>query len=335
MKILVTGGTGFLGQHLCRRLVEDGHRVRVLRRATSNIKGLTNLGLEFEVGDITDPDSVKSAVKGQDAVIHAAAHTAFYNVNRIAEDQINVQGTRNVGEACKQGGIRLLHVSSVAAVGISPDSEQPANEDFDFNLEGSGMTYHLSKRRAEAEVMKQSRQGLEAVVVNPALCWGPEKDSYRGADALRKPLTSWLLPYGPGGRCLVHVSDVVNGILLALQRGRNGERYILGGDNVTFREINEAVCDRLALHRLLLPIPGAVAELGNKAKSQLRKLRGKPPLPIYDRRFCYQFYDSTKARSELGFAPRAFSAIVKECAIKSGWLRGRSNGSMASVPSRL
>lgn len=320
MKILVTGASGFLGEHVSRRLVAGGHQVRVLRRPSSNVRHLADLSLDHAIGDVTDPETVMTAVKDQEAVIHAAASTAYWGVKQEIQELVNVQGTKNVVNACRRNGTRLLHVSSIAAIGIAPDPASPANEDFVFNLEETAMMYHLTKWRAEKEVMKEAGNGLDAVVVNPALMWGPEQCGYRGSDALRRPMSSWILPNGPGGRCIVHVSDVVDGILLALERGRIGERYILGGDNVTFREIDETTCGQLGILRLRLSIPGAVAECGNRVKNRLHWLRHKQALPIYDKRFCHQFYDSRKAQKELGFVPRSFRAIVEE------WIRNRAAG---------
>jgi dihydroflavonol-4-reductase len=312
VKILVTGATGLLGPHLCSRLIEDGHQLTVLRRPSSNAKRLSDLKLDHVIGDVRDLEVVSRAVRQQDAVIHAAASTAYSGVEAELQMHVNVEGTKNVIRACKQNETKLLHVSSIAAIGIAPDGVRPAYEYFFFNREGSGSTYHLPKRRAEEEVIKEVANGLDAVVVNPALIWGPENGSYRGSDALRKPLTSWILPNGPGGRCIVHVSDVVDGILLALEHGRKGERYILGGDNVSFREMDETTCRKLGIRRLKISIPGAIAECGNRVKNGLHRLRHQQALPIYDKRFCHQFYDSVKARKELGFVPRSFPAIVDE-----------------------
>jgi dihydroflavonol-4-reductase len=312
VKILVTGATGFLGPHLCSRLIEDGHQLTVLRRPSSNAKQLSVLKLDHVIGDVRDLEAVSRAVQQQDAVIHAAASTAYSSVEAELQTHVNVEGTKNIIRACKQNGTKLVHVSSVAAIGISPDPAKPANEEFVFNLEGSGMTYHITKHRAEEEVMKEVAKGFDAVVVNPALIWGLEHDSYRGSNTLKKPMSNWILPNGPGGQCIVHVADVVKGILQALERGRRGERYILGGDNVSFREMSETTCRQLGILRLHVPIPGMIAECGNRVKNGLHWLLHKQSLPVYDKQFCHQFYDSSKARNELGFIARSFQAIVDE-----------------------
>jgi dihydroflavonol-4-reductase len=331
VKVLVTGGSGFLGSHLCQRLTADGHEVTVMRRSSSDVAALENLELNYRVGDVTDGQAVEAALKGHEVVIHAAASIAYCGVSEEVQQRINVEGTRNVAEACRKTGVRLVHVSSVAAVGITRNPSQPADENFVFNLDDSGLIYHLTKRRAEEEVLRQVREGLDALVVNPALIFGPRVGGYQGAQALGENLGRWVVPHGPGGRCIVHVLDVVDGIIRALERGRRGERYILGGENVTFREMGKAVCRSLGIHRLHLSLPLLLAERGNQAKNWTRRVLGRDPLPTYDGRFCFQFYESAKAQSELGYSPRSFDAIAAE---GTDHLQGRSKRYGAKVMER-
>ncbi len=315
MRILVTGATGLLGPHLCSRLVQEGHELTVFRRPTSNVTALANLSIRYEIGDITNFEDVKRATSDQNVVIHAAAHTAYWGANVEEQQCVNVVGTRNVAQACRKASVdRMLHVSSIAAVGVSSDPRRPADESFKFNLEGSRLSYHISKARAEGEVLKATADGLNTVVVNPALIWGPKGNEYRGTDIFEKPIRGRIIAHGPGGRCIVHVADVVDGILRALAHGRSGERYILGGDNVSFGELNREVCRQLGLTRLLIPIPGAMAQCGNRFKARLHQALGRKPLPTYDRRFCHQFYSSAKAKSELGYNPRPFVSLIQEAA---------------------
>jgi dihydroflavonol-4-reductase len=319
MKMLVTGASGFLGSHICRHFVGKGHEVTALLRSTAQTSEFADQNIRMAIGDITDWQSVEEAVEGQDAVIHAAAHTAFLGDQEKAHYKVNVEGTQNVVQACKRHKVRrFIHISSIAAVGIPEESQPPANEDFHFNLENSNWSYHISKRLAEEAVLAEAGT-IAAVIVNPALIFGPAQGRYQGAQALEKPLKHRLVMDGPGGRCVVHVSDVVDGIARALDRGRVGERYILGGDNVSFRAISKTVCRQLALSRICLPLPAVVAEQGNRIKNRINKAFSRQPLPKYDKRFCRQFYDSTKAKRELGYAPRSFDSIVEECADYLGW----------------
>src|SRR5262249_14284828 len=161
--------TGFLGSHLCRRMVADGQEVRILVRPTSKLAVLDGLPVQQVIGDITDPASVRLAVRERDWVVHAAATLSYSSRDQPLHANGNVKGTHYLAEACRLEGVRrLVHVSSVAAIGIPADPQHPAAEDFPFNLETSGLSYHLSKQRAEAMVMGEVARGLNAVVVNPA-----------------------------------------------------------------------------------------------------------------------------------------------------------------------
>ena len=149
MRVLVTGATGFLGSHLCRKLVTDGHWVRILARPTSSLATLEGLRVERIFGDVTDGESVRRAVQGQEWVIHAAANLNYWERDEAVQTRVNVDGTRYVAQACRVEGVkRLVHVSSVAAIGIPTDPARPAGEEFPFNLADSGLGYQIHKRMA-------------------------------------------------------------------------------------------------------------------------------------------------------------------------------------------
>jgi dihydroflavonol-4-reductase len=327
VKILITGATGFLGSHLCRRLAAEGHQVRAFCRPASDRSRLQDLAIEFAVGDLTDAESVIAAVSGCDAAVHAGAQLSYWS--RVAHRQgaVNVEGTRTVARACRERGVhRLLHVSSVAAVGVPADPGAPAGEDFRYNLEGAPLPYHFSKRRAEDIVLAEVARGLEAVIVNPATIFGPHGDGYRGAEIVEKVRRRRIVPYFTGGFCAAHVDDVCSGILSALDRGRRGERYILGGENITFKALAERAARTLQLKRWFLPVgpqvTGPVAALGEV----VGRITGERPPIVWANhylasRYCY--YDSTKACRELGYAPRDFEAILTEI-LRYLWGRERA-----------
>ena len=314
MKVLITGATGFLGAHLCRRMVDDGHTVRVLVRPTSSCAALDGLPVERVLGDVTNFHSMKGAVCNQECVIHAAASLTG---DEALHQKINVEGTRYVARACRNEGIkRLVHVSSVAAIGIPDDPSRPADENFRFNLNDSGLSYHLSKRRAEEEVMAEVEKGLDAVIVNPASIKGPHGRHYFGAEISRTVRRTRVVPYFTGGICVVHVEDVVNGINAALARGVIGERYILGGENLSFKDIGKKTASALNLRRRFIPLPSLITGVAASVLDPLSRLRGRQPWITYTTHYCacrYQFFDSGKARRNLGYAPRDFEAILEEC----------------------
>jgi dihydroflavonol-4-reductase len=316
MKVLITGATGFLGSHLTHRLVHDGHEVTILRRPTSDVAGLESLSVIAVVGDVTDRASLDAAIKGQEVVIHAAADVVYRGGARNYQATVNVEGTRNVVLACRRHRVRrLVHVSSVAAIGILDGPGPPADETFPWNLENSGLGYHGSKRRAEAEVLEGVRAGLDAVVVNPGSICGPFARGFRGREFIEGVVQRPIVPYFLGGRNVVHVGDVVDGIIGALERGETGERYILGGENLTYRRIAELVAGCLGLRRVLVPVPSLITGLAATILEPLGRLTRTRPRITYDIHYCagrFAFYDSAKARGQFKFAPRPFADIVQE-----------------------
>lgn len=316
MRVLVTGATGFLGSRLCRRLACGGDTVTILRRATSSMDMLAGLDLRHEIGEITDTSSVERATRGQDIVIHAAAVLSNRNDARAIQYQVNVEGTRNVVDACLRNGVsRLLHVSSVAAIGI-PEDSSPADEDFHFNLKKSSLHYYISKHEAECAVAAGVANGLDTVVVNPTGIWGPAGSFYRGAAIVHTVRRNRILRYPSGGVCIVHVDDVIDGILAALDRGVKGNRYILGGENLTFRQVMEKAAAAIGVHRWFVRIPNAAMNLAARIAELSSTLLDGRLANAYANYYCasrFCYYDSIKARRNLGFQPRAFDLILKEC----------------------
>lgn len=316
MRILITGATGFLGVHLCHRLVAERHQVRAFVRAQSDRNQLNGLQIEYAVGDITDVESLAQAVEDREIVIHAAAHLANWGQVKTLQTKINVEGTQNLVAACKQHFVRrLVHVSSVAAIGIPDNSQTPVNETFCFNLEHSGLNYHLSKWQSEAVVLSQQSSQLDVVVVNPGTIFGRFGHRFQGGEMIEKVRRSSIVPYFLGGINAVHVGDVVDGICRAMVTGRSGERYILGGENITFRQIVEIAAAHLGVNRMLVPIPPAVTGLAAAIQSPISAITGKRPRFTAEVHYCahrFHFYDAQKAKDELGYNPRDFPEIVED-----------------------
>jgi dihydroflavonol-4-reductase len=315
MKILVTGATGFLGHHLCRRLVEIGYQVTALRRDTSDTALLDGLNLSYATGDVTDQASLEAAAQGQESVIHAAGHLAYWSRLRATQNRVNIEGTLNVVAASLRAGVRrLLYVSSVAAIGIPEQGQPPADESFSFNLENAPLNYPISKKRAEELIFNACKDGLEAVIVNPGALLGKWGSYYRGSEGVEKIRKRPVAFYYTGGRNLVHVADVVDGILCALEHGHSGERYILGGENLTYQETARIVAARLERKILLLPVLPLVTKLLS-ALDPLTSATGRRPPITYEIHFTssrLQYYSSAKAVSELGYRYRPFSEILED-----------------------
>lgn len=317
MNVLVTGATGFLGSHLCRRLVNEGYNVTILHRPTSNVEVLGNLPVKKIIGDVTDAASVNKAVVGNEIVFHAAAHLSHWGFHKNEQNKVNVEGTKNVVEACRQFNVtRLIQVSSVGTIGISENPDQPAKEDFKFNLENSPLNYHISKKRAEEIVLKAAESGLDAVIVNPSSFWGPFRNDFRGAAFALMAKQMAIVPYLTGGMCVAHVEDVVDGIIAAKDKGKTGQRYILGGNNLSYQTIMRMGAEKLNLHRWFVPIPNLVLGLAAMTLEPLSRFTKRQPKITYAVHYCadrYSYYDSGKAQNELGYSPRNYKDILNEC----------------------
>jgi len=273
-------------------------------------------------GELHDAGRLSVACRNQDLVIHAAADIRGWAADPAAQVRTNVDGSRVAARTCLSSGVgRLIHVSSVSAVGI-PGDDKPADEGFEFNLRGPRFAYHISKKRAETAVLETVRKGLDAVIVNPASIFGPMAQpsgqgngpGYRGSEILRKGAGQRIVPIFAGGRCIAHVEDVVDGILAAIQSGRTGERYILGGDNVSFRDIAEHSSRARNERTTLVTLPAWSSELLAPFAAGVRRCRGAlPGCAVHHADGRFQYYCSDKAITELGYSPRSFEAILEEC----------------------
>lgn len=273
-------------------------------------------------GELHDTGRLSVACKNQDLVIHAAADIRGWAPDPAPQNLTNVDGSRMIAQACLGAGVgRLIHVSSVSAIGI-PRNDNPAGEDFEFNLRGARFAYHISKKRAEDAVLEVVRKGLDAVIVNPASIFGPvtglsgqgARQTFRGSEILRKGSGRRIVPVFAGGRCIAHVDDVVVGILAAVRNGRTGERYILGGDNVSFREIAERSSGARKERSTVITLPAWSSELLAPFAEGMRRFRGAPPrFAAHHADGRFQYYRSDKARTELGYSSRQFEVILEEC----------------------
>jgi dihydroflavonol-4-reductase len=317
VRVFVTGGNGFIGSRVVRRLVGDGHEVRCLLRPSSRTHRIDDLEFERVVGDLADEDALARGVAGCDGCIHLAGVSSWDEIASPEVEEVIVEGTRRVlGVARQVPGIRFVYVSSTAAVNGS-DSPRVFDEEAAFALDGSGLRYALAKHAAEGLVLAAAREGLHAVIVNPGETYGPDDDEWVTAGALRDALRSWPAFAVRGGASVVHVDDVAAGIEAALERGRPGERYILGGDNLAVEDIVRAALAAAGRRKPVIVVPAAVL----RAIARLcGLLRIRPPVPpdLVGYACRYWFVDSSKAERELGYrarpAPETIASVV-------GWIR--------------
>ncbi len=313
MKALVTGATGFVGGQLAAELTRRGQTVRVLRRESSSLAGLAGLDVEEVVGDILDPDAVARAVAGCDVVYHVAAVSSYWRARAAQVYQVNGGGTRIVVDACLRAGVqRLVHTSSVAAIGL-PHDGRLADEETPFDPQMAQFAYGHSKHLAEQEVQRGVAQGLPAVIVNPAVVIGPG-DHYMISGSIIVELARRALPaVPPGGVCMADVDAVVAGHIAAAERGRVGERYILGGENLTYREIAAIVAQIVGRQAPRLTLPRWSLLAAAAAVGVYNRLSTRPPVVSSDqiRLSVYNaFFSSEKARRELDYPILPFRAAA-------------------------
>jgi dihydroflavonol-4-reductase len=327
MKVLVTGSTGFIGSRTVRRLLERGHTVRCLVRSDRRLHRLGGLPVELVRGDLFDADSLVRAADGCDACIHLAGLSGWDQITGPAVHDVIHHGTMRLLEAVRGGGVRrFVYVSSTAAI---DGTERPVvlDERSRFTLDRSGLDYAVAKHAAERAVLDHNHGDFEAVIVSPAETYGADDEDWITAGSIRDVLSGWPAMAVRGGSSVVHVDDVAAGIAAAMERGGAGQRYILGGDNLTIAQIVRLMLDIAALRRPVVVVPFAVLRGAVRA---CRLLQLAPPIePVllaYLSR--YWFVDSGKARTELGYRPRPAREALAPAV---HWVRDQ----LAQTPARI
>jgi dihydroflavonol-4-reductase len=298
----VTGGTGFVGANLVRLLLEQGFQIKALARPSSPRDNLKNLDVEWITSDLNDPDLAQH-LRGCDVLFHVAAHYSLWRKERDRLYQINVLGTRNILAAARTAGIaRTVYTSSVAAIGVLSNA-QSADETDQSPPEKLIGAYKQSKYWAEQEAYKAIQAGQDIVIVNPSTPIGPYdiKPTPTG-DTILRFLRRQMPVYVDTGLNLIHVQDVAMGHLQAFQRGKTGDRYILGHQNVTLKQMLDqlAAITGIPAPKRSIPtwIPLTVATIDELILARLGKT---PSVPIDGVRMSQQtmYYDPTKAIRDL------------------------------------
>lgn len=307
--VLVTGATGFVGSAVVRALLAQGRKVRVLSRASSSKANLAGLDVEVAVGDLRDAASLSAAVQGCASVYHVAADYRLWVPDPEEMYRSNIDGTRNLLLAARDAGAgRIVYTSSVATLGVNPD-HTPSDEFTPVGLADMIGVYKKSKFLAEEEVRRLVRQErVPAVIVNPSMPVGPGdlKPTPTGRMVIEAAMGR-MPAYVDTGLNVVHVDDVAQGHLLAHDKGVVGERYILGGENLTLAQILAMIGDlvgrpapKIRLPRLPLFPLAVVAEAWGR-------VTGKEPMLTVDSLKMaakYMHYSSARATAELGYRAR-------------------------------
>jgi dihydroflavonol-4-reductase len=327
MRALVTGGTGFIGSHVARALVDDGVAVRVLARADSDRRALAGLPVEFVTADLADPSSLTAPLAGVDVLYHVAADYRLWAPDPAVLYRVNVGGTRALLIAAAAAGVaRVVYTSSVGTLGLPPDG-RPGTEETPVRLEDMVGDYKRSKFLAEREAEMAMARGLPVVIVNPSAPVGPWdwKPTPTGR-MLVDYLKGRMLAYLDTGLNLVHVRDVARGHLLAAARGRTGERYILGhaDGNLGLRAIFERLAPYTGVRapRVRLPHWGALA-LGTGAELVARFRGTEPVVARTAVRMAAKrmFFDPSKAVRELGLPQTPVDEALRD-AVDWFWANG-------------
>jgi dihydroflavonol-4-reductase len=293
MTTLITGATGFVGNNVARLLVQRGEAVRVLVRAGADLKPFADLAVETVHGDVRNAADVEHALIGAKQVVHCAGQVHI-GWSRLPEQRaVNVDGTRNVVEAALHHSARMVHVSSIDALGVrtldlASDENTPPNGEVPC-------PYVVTKREAEQVVLDCVARGLDAVIVNPGFMLGPWDWKPSSGKMLLKIATGWGMLAPPGANSYCDVRDVAAGIVAALQSGRTGQRYILAGKSLTYME---------AL-RIFAPITGQRPPFRTAIKPTIRLIGYVGDLLAW---ITGRESDVNSAATEMSLLPKNFSS---------------------------
>jgi dihydroflavonol-4-reductase len=322
MKVLVTGATGFVGGAVARALILAGTDVRVLARAGSDLGNVEGLSVEHVTGDLRDPASLRAALTGCRQLYHVAAHYALWAKDPAIFYDINVTGTRSLLEAARDVGIeRTVYCSTIGAIGLPPDGGL-GTEQTPVSLEQMAGHYKRSKYLAEKEVLKLAKEGLPVVIVNPSAPVG-------AGDVKPTPTGQVIVDFMKGrmpayietGMNIIDVDDVAAGHLLAMEKGRQGERYILGCKNLMLREVFEILSRLTGVKAPTIKLPRLAILPLAYVNQWIANITNQPPrIPLEGVKMAkYKMhYDCSKAIRELGL-PQTPPELALEKAVR--WFR--------------
>jgi dihydroflavonol-4-reductase len=316
---LVTGAPGFIGGHITRMLLDNGRKVRAMARPGEDLGNLNGLDVEIVYADLLDKGSLKAALEGVDCIYHLAAIYALWLPRSEAMFQVNVEGTRHfLGLALDMGKVeKVVYTSSIAAVGVEP-GQQPANEETAFN-QWHADDYIRSKYISDLEVKNLIRKGLPGVIVNPALPVGPGDRGPTPTGAVIRDTMNGVYPgYFDGGINFIDVEDVARGHILAEEKGRIGESYLLTNHNISIVDfldlVSEVTGRKLPRRKLSVDVMLAYGRATKFWSDFVSKKapRTTPKAILYAAQYLY--YDNSKAVEELGLTFRPIQDTIKRAA---------------------
>jgi dihydroflavonol-4-reductase len=307
VNLLVTGGTGFLGSTLVPLLAADGHRLRLLQRSAA--PEAEALGAEVVRASLSDEAATAAALDGVEAVLHLAGQVSFDPDDPVEMYDLHVQATRRLLEACAAKGVkRVVLASSSGTIAVSKDDRVATEADGHPIAVVAGWPYYLSKIYQEKAALRIHRDtGLPVVVLNPSLLLGPGDARLSSTDVVFKFMERRIPAMPRGGLSFVDVRDAARAFAAALEKGRPGERYLLGGANMTFKELFSRLERLTGIAAPKMTLPSALNIAGSKLLEKLHAWRGsETPLDPRSAEMGERFWycDSSKAERELGFTAR-------------------------------
>jgi dihydroflavonol-4-reductase len=305
--IIITGGCGFLGQHLIHELLKGGHRLKVIDICRNkypyyDFKDKVEYILDK---DIKNFESIKGAFTDAEIVFHLAGLVSFWRKNKNDLFNVNVGGTANVLKECARANVkRVIQVSSAAAFGYSDDKNNPVNEKFKFDWQKAKKKHYMtSKYLADREVKKYISEGCDCLILHPGLFYGPG-DTSNTLNLIKSLKNNEIAFNMPGGTNLIDVRDVAKGLNKAMTKGKKSEQYLLGGDNYSLKKLYKMIAEELNVRPPYIDVPMSMHKpvcflswLAETFSIQSMNV----PFDLIDSSFRFRYYDSAKAERELGW----------------------------------
>lgn len=318
MKIFITGSTGYIGHKLAMSAARKGYQVHALLRNCSSPHHPVHDNIRYFKGDINDPCSITPAIQGCAVVLHAAALAQFWNKDRSLFYKINVEGTKNMLEAARQAGVKKFLFTSSCAV-LGPSHERPVRED-DPRHTPFENDYEISKHCAEELVRQYARNGLFSMIVCPPRVYGPGLETGGSAlNSLIKRVMNGRITFVPSAGEVVanyaFVDDIVEGHFAALAHGRNGEKYILGGENVSYTRFFETVINATGRNIKVVVVPKPVLKVWSAVVFSTCYLTGRHTNvspKVIDRLFQNRALSCEKAVQQIGYAITPFQQGIQQ-----------------------
>ncbi|MCC9606550.1 NAD-dependent epimerase/dehydratase family protein [Blastopirellula sp. JC732] len=322
MTVLVTGSTGLVGNNVVRLLLGEGRKVRVVVRPEYETRPLEGLDVEIVHGDVCDRESLHAAMQGVDLVIHSAGNVHIGWTGKERSEKVNVGGTKNIAEATREAGAKLVHVSSVDALGAGLHNK--AADEETIYVQNPPIPYVVTKAAAEVEVRRQIERGLHAVIINPGYMLGPWDWKPSSGRMLLEVVKGKPIMAPRGGTTVCDVRDVATGIVAAAEKGRCGANYILGGENMTYLELWKQFAEVAGnikpicrMGPLIAIGAGVVGDIWSKVSGT----EGGVNSAALQMSSVYHYYSSRRAEEELGYQVRPASQSIVDA-----WEWFRSHG---------